>query len=62
MGQTEKLKSFFIQSKRVWQILKKPSSTEFKTVTKISAIGILALGAMGFIISDGMKFVTNLIK
>ena len=59
MGYSEKLKSFFIQSKRVWQILKKPNMIEFKTVTKISAIGILALGAMGFIISDGMKFIKN---
>ena len=61
MGYSEKLKSFLIQSKRVWQILKKPSSVEFKTVAKISAIGILALGLMGFIISDGLKIITNII-
>ena len=60
MGQAEKLKSFFIQSKRVWMILKKPSMVEFKTVAKISAIGILALGAMGFIIQDGLKMITNI--
>ena len=57
---TEKLKSFIIQSKRVWQILKKPTSVEFKTVAKISAIGILALGAMSFIISDGIWAFANL--
>ncbi len=60
MAFTEKLKSFLIQSKRVWQILKKPSMIEFKTVAKVSAIGILALGAMGFIISDGLKIISNL--
>ena len=60
MGYTEKLKSFLIQSKRVWQILKKPSSAEFKTVAKVSAIGILALGAMGFIIQDGLRIISDL--
>ncbi len=48
----QKLKSFAVQSLRVWKILKKPTSEEFKTVTKISLIGILVLGAAGFIISD----------
>ena len=56
----EKLKSFVLQSRRVWQILKKPTTAEFKTVAKISAIGILAIGAMSFIISDGMRIFVNL--
>ncbi len=60
MALTERLKSFAIQSKRVWQILKKPTSVEFKTVAKISAIGILALGAMSFIIQDGIRIFINL--
>ncbi len=47
-----KFKSFFIQSKRVWHILRKPSNEEFKSIAKISAIGILALGLLGFIIAD----------
>ena len=42
----EKIKSFLIQSKRVWHILKKPTSAEFKMIAKVSAIGILALGAV----------------
>ena len=46
-----KFKSFVAQSIRVWRILKKPSGYEFKTVSKVSAIGILALGLIGFIIS-----------
>jgi len=50
-----KLKSFTIQSLRVWKILKKPSSSEFKTVAKISALGILALGLIGFTVSVIMK-------
>ena len=47
--------SFIIQSTRVWRILKKPSFAEFKLVSKISAIGILALGLIGFIVSIAIK-------
>ena len=50
-----KLGSFVVQSKRVWHVLKKPSSYEFKTVAKVSAIGILIIGAIGFAISDTIK-------
>ena len=49
--------SFFVQSKRVWLVLRKPSTEEFKSIAKISAIGILAIGAIGFIISDIIKFI-----
>ncbi len=52
-----KLMSFFLQSKRVWHVLKKPSGLEFKTIAKVSAIGILVIGAIGFIISDGIKII-----
>jgi protein translocase SEC61 complex gamma subunit len=51
----QKLTSFVIQSKRVWLLLKKPSQQEFKTIATISALGILAIGAIGFLISDIIK-------
>jgi len=51
----QKLKSFTSQSIRVWRILKKPSGYEFKLVAKVSALGILALGLIGFIISTIIK-------
>jgi len=54
-----KLSSFFIKSKRVWLILKKPSSEEFKSIAKVSAIGILILGALGFLIADIITFIGN---
>lgn len=56
-----KVKSFIAQSKRVWFILKKPTAEEFKTVAKISALGILAIGAVGFLISDLIKILTSII-
>ena len=50
-----KTKSFAIKSRRVWHVLKKPTRKEFETVAKISAIGILILGVLGFLISVIMK-------
>ena len=47
-----KITSFIIQSRRVWHLLKKPSSYEFKSIAKVSAIGILVIGAIGFLVSD----------
>jgi len=55
-----KIISFLLQSKRVWHVLKKPSSFEFKTVAKVSAIGILIIGALGFAISDIVKIITRI--
>jgi len=46
-----KLKSFFGKCKRVWMILKKPTKDELMKVAKVSAIGILVIGLIGFIIS-----------
>ena len=59
IGYFTKLKSFIVQSKRVWIVLRKPTMDEFKGVAKISAIAILCLGAVGFLISDLVKIVEN---
>ncbi len=47
----ESLKQFVTKSKRVWMIMKKPSMKEFELISKISAIGILLLGVIGFFFS-----------
>ncbi len=44
-------KAFFFKCKRVWLVLKKPSKKEYETIAKVSAIGIVILGFIGFIIS-----------
>ncbi len=54
-----KIKSFAIQCKRVWFALKKPSKDEFLKVAKISAIGIVILGLIGFAVSLIMKLFVN---
>jgi protein transport protein SEC61 subunit gamma-like protein len=40
---------------RVWHVLRKPSKEEFTTIAKVSAIGIILLGIIGFIISIAIK-------
>ena len=53
------MKSFFVKCKRVWLVLKKPSRMEFETVAKISALGILVIGIIGFFVSIVMKIITG---
>jgi len=55
MKLTEDLKAFFAKSKRVWLVLKKPSRKEFEMIAKVSAMGILLLGTIGFLISILIK-------
>lgn len=49
---TQRISSFYQQSVRVWKILKKPSALEYKTVAKVSSLGVLVLGAFGFVIGS----------
>ncbi len=55
MKALQSTKSFLMKCKRVWHVLAKPSRKEFEQVSKISAIGILALGVIGFLVSIIMK-------
>ena len=57
-GFAGKAKSFLIQCKRVLHVLRKPTGDEFKAVAKVSALGILAIGLVGFIISDIIKLIS----
>ena len=50
-----KLKSFSQQCNRVWKLLKKPDKQEFTTIAKVSAIGLLLVGAIGFAVALVMK-------
>ncbi len=50
-----KTKSFAIKCVRVWHVLRKPTRKEFETTAKISAIGIVVLGVIGFLVSIIMK-------
>ena len=45
-----KLKRFVRESIRVLKITKKPTKEEFKTISKVSGLGILIIGLIGFIV------------
>ena len=53
----QRIQSFYIQCRRVWQLLRKPTMAEFKTIASVSALGILVIGAVGFIVSDLIKYI-----
>ena len=45
-----KLKQFSRECVRVLKVTKKPTSLEFKTIVKVTGIGILVIGFLGFMI------------
>lgn len=53
------LKSFVEKCKRVWMVLKKPTKEEFSKIALVSAMGILVIGAIGFLISITIKMITG---
>ena len=55
-GSLQKFKSFVTQCRRVLRATKKPDKQEFLTIVKISGLGIIILGAIGFVISFGAQF------
>lgn len=46
----DKLKDFARECRRVLKITKKPDLFEFKTIVKISGLGIIVIGLIGFAI------------
>ena len=44
-----KLKSFTNECVRVLKVTKKPDSTEFKTIVKVSGLGMIIIGLIGFL-------------
>ncbi len=46
-----RLKSLLLEYKRVLRATKKPDSKEFLTVVKVSGVGILVIGFIGFVIA-----------
>jgi len=42
-------KKFLNECKRVLRVTKKPSREEFRTIVKVSGIGILLIGLIGFV-------------
>lgn len=51
MKYRESILNFIKQSKRVLKVAKKPSREEYLNVSKVTGIGIIIIGVIGFIIS-----------
>lgn len=46
-----KFKSFIKECRRVLKVTKKPNQEEFKMIVKITGLGIIVIGLIGFIIT-----------
>lgn len=46
----QKIKEYLGECYRVLLVTKKPNKIEFKTVVKVSGLGILAIGLIGFLL------------
>ena len=46
-----RFKSFINESLRVLRITRKPNKEEFKTIVKVSGLGMIIIGLVGFIIT-----------
>ncbi|MFH1064136.1 MAG: protein translocase SEC61 complex subunit gamma [Candidatus Woesearchaeota archaeon] len=46
-----RIKSYVLECRRVLKITKKPDSMEFKTIVKVSGLGMLLIGFIGFLIT-----------
>lgn len=49
--QSGKVKRFIKETIRVLRITRKPSMEEYKTLLKVTGLGILIIGAIGFVIT-----------
>ncbi len=49
-GWTAKIQRLYQEYKRVLLVTKKPTKEEFITIVKVSGLGILVIGLLGFII------------
>lgn len=47
----QRFKSFLVECRRVWQVTKKPTKDELKVIVKVTGIGILIIGFVGFLIN-----------
>ena len=46
-----RFKSFVNECLRVLKVTRKPDKTEFKTIVKVSGLGIIIIGTIGFLIT-----------
>jgi protein transport protein SEC61 subunit gamma and related proteins len=47
----QKIRRFYNECIRVLKITRKPDAAEFKTIVKVSGLGLAVIGVIGFIIT-----------
>ena len=47
---SQKIKRFIKEVQRVLRITKKPNKTEFASIVKITGLGLIIIGSIGFLI------------
>ncbi len=50
MGWVLRFKEFVTECRRVLMVTKKPTNLEFKQIVKVSGLGILLIGLIGFLV------------
>jgi protein transport protein SEC61 subunit gamma-like protein len=45
-----RIKKYVVECRRVLKITKKPGSDEFKTIVKVSGLGMAIVGLIGFLV------------
>ena len=60
----ESIRGFLKQCERVLRVSKKPDNEEYKTVAKVTGLGIIVIGLIGFVISllSQVLFYSSLFK
>jgi len=54
-----KLKMFINECRRVLRVTKRPDSFEFKTIVKVSGLGMGLIGLIGFLVSMIKTLITG---
>lgn len=49
-GLKESISNFFSASRRIFTVSKKPDNDEYRQMVKVTGIGIILLGIIGFIV------------
>ena len=47
----KRAKAYVVESRRVLKITKKPDNEEFKTIVKVSGLGMMIIGLLGFLVT-----------
>jgi protein transport protein SEC61 subunit gamma-like protein len=53
-----RFKEFIAECRRVIRVTKKPSRDEFRTIVKVSGLGIILIGLVGFILQMIRNYLT----